>query len=470
MRARLAMVGVVVLLAAGCGSGGGGGGGGSNGDASSVVPTGALAFAAINTDFSSSQLTSAQAILDKFPIKDKALQSIRSQVAKAGIDLDALTSSVGPELDIAVITANGEQGAVGFTQPTDEQTFEAQLAKGSPPPVHEQIDGWTVFAQKQAFLDAVKNRSGNLADDPNFQAAMKTVPGEGDAIARAYVSTAGAQAALGQAAGTLGAAGSALGPAAQSKWIAAALTSQDAAFKLEVHAKARVSKSSSGSGLADKIPSGAIVALSLTGGVGALPASTTQQAAGLSKQVGFDVGALLDALHGPVIAYVRPGIPIPEVTIAAKPLRPVRAAKAVGQLIGKITKGAGKPVPTKVDGGTLLKVDLGSIAIYYGVASGYLVVSDSANAVAELNGSAGHLSDDSVFKEAKDGAGMPDSGQGFLYVDLKDAVPAVAGLAQLAGQKLPPSAQANLAPLRSLLVYGSRDGDLQSFVAYLKTS
>src|SRR5438128_69045 len=99
MRARLAMVGAVALLAAGCGSGGGGGGGGgSDGDASSIVPIGALAFVSINTDFGSAQLTSAQSILAKFPIEAKALQSIRSAVAKAGLDLDALTSSVGPEL------------------------------------------------------------------------------------------------------------------------------------------------------------------------------------------------------------------------------------------------------------------------------------------------------------------------------------------------------------------------------------
>jgi hypothetical protein len=297
------------------------------------------------------------------------------------------------------------------------------------------------------------------------------VPGAGDAIARAYVSTAGAQAALGQAAGSLGPAGSALGPAAQSKWLAAALTSQDDAFKLEVHAKTRTSKpGASGNGLVDAIPSGSIVAISLTGGVGELPASATQQANAMSRQLGLDVGALVGALNGPVVAYMRAGIPIPEITIAARPPHPEQAVKAVGQLIAKLAKGVGKPVPTKVDGGTLQKLDLGSIAIYYGVAAGRLVVTDSANALSELGGSAGHLTDDAVFKEAKDGAGLGDTSQGFLYVNLKDAVPAISGFAQLANQNLPPQVEANLKPLRSLLVFGSRDGDLQTFVAYVKTS
>ena len=91
---------------------------------------------------------------------------------------------------------------------------------------------------------------------------------------------------------------------------------------------------------------------------------------------------------------------------------------------------------TKVDGGTLEKVDLGSVALYYGVNGGKLVVTDSANALAEL-AERRHLTGDDVFKEAKDGAGMPDRGQGFLFVDLKDAVPASRGFAQLANQTLP---------------------------------
>jgi hypothetical protein len=127
-------------------------------------------------------------------------------------------------------------------------------------------------------------------------------------------------------------------------------------------------------------------------------------------------------------------------------------------------------VATPLQGGTLQKVDLGSVAIYYGTVKGRLVATDSANALAELNGSAGKLTDDGVFTEAKDGSGMPDVNEGFLFVDLKDAVPAIQGFAQLANETVPESVMANLRPLRSLLVYGSRDGDLQNLVVYLKTN
>lgn len=464
MHVRLALVLALAALGAGCG-----GGGKTAGEAASLVPADALAYVTIDTDLGSDQLKSASSILDKFPIKAKLLRQIRSSLAKDGADLDAIKSSLGPEVDVAVLNVNGRTEAVALTRPRDEKTFDAQLAKGSNPAVHAKVDGWTVFSDKQDAIDAVKSRKGSLGDDVAFQAAMKSVPG--DAIARAYASTGGLQAALGSAAGTLGAAGTALGSIAKAKWIAAALTSENGAFKLEVHMnRGGGSTPPAGSGLAGQIPSGSIVALSLTGGARAVPPSVKQQAAGLSSTLGFDLGGLLDAFSGPVIAYVKAGLPIPEVTIAAKPSRPARTAKAVAGLIARLAHGAAAPVRTPVEGGTLEKVDLGSIALYYGVSHGELVVTDSPNALTELRSSSGRLSDDSVFQEAKNGAGMPDTSQGFLYVDLKDAVPAIEGFAQLANQKVPPGIDANLRPLRSLLVYGARDGGLQSFVVYLKTS
>ena len=127
-------------------------------------------------------------------------------------------------------------------------------------------------------------------------------------------------------------------------------------------------------------------------------------------------------------------------------------------------------MPTKVDGGTLNKMDLGPISLYFGVNDGQLVVTDSSNALAELNGSVGRLSGDSVFKEAKDGAGMGDTSQGFLYLDIKDALPALSGFAQLANQKLPPAVENNLRPLRSALVFGATDSGIQTFVAFVKTT
>lgn len=466
MKVRLAALAVLAALAAGCG---GGGGGSSSGDAASVVPADAIAYATIDTDASSAQVSSALKILDKFPIKARAERQLRASITQSGVDFDALTSSAGSEVDIAVLKVNGQPKVVGFAKPSDEKAFDAQLDKSSTK--HTTMNGWTLFADEQAVLDAATaSRASSLADDAAYQAATKAVPADGDAIARFYASAAGTQTALGAAKNSLGSSAGSLGSLTAAKWIAGALTSQDGAVKLEVHAKAASTAASpAGTALADQIPSGSIVALALQGGGTVVPASAQQQLSALGQQLGIDLPGLVSALNGPVIAYVRPGIPLPEVTIAAKPTEPQRAATAVGALIARFAKGA-KGVPKPVEGGTLTKVDLGPVALYYGVNNGQLVVTDSPNALAELKGSVGRLSGDAVFKEAKDGAGMTDGGQGFLFLDIKDALPAVSGFAQLANQTLPPAVETNLRPLRSLLLFGSRAGDIQSFVMYVKTS
>jgi len=464
MRVRLAGVAVLAVLAAGCG----GGGSGSSSDAGSIVPTGALAFATIDTDASSAQVSSALKILHKFPIEPRAEQQLRASIKQSGVDFDALTSSAGSELDIAAINVNGQPQAVGLAKPNDEKAFDAQLDKTST--LHATMKGWTVFSDKQATLDAFKNQSSSsIADDATYQAAIKSLPS--DAVLRFYASPA-AESALLNAAKQQNLPSGSLGKLPTAQWFTGALTSQDGAFKLEVHSKAPSTQAlSKPNPLASKIPSGAIVALALNGGgaTKSLPAATQEQLSVIGQQLGVDLPALISVLDGPVIAYVRAGLPLPEVTIAALPAQPQNAAKAIGGLLGRFASGA-KAVPTKVDGGTLDKLDLGPVALYYGVNGGQLVVSDSSNAIAELNGSVGRLTGDAVFKEAKNGAGMPDSAQTFIYLDIKDALPALSGFAQLANQNLPPQVETNLRPLRSALLFGSSDNNVGSFVVYVKTS
>jgi hypothetical protein len=462
MRVRLAGVAVLAVLAAGCG----GGGSSSSSGADSIVPRDALAFASIDADTSSAQVSSALKILKKFPIEPQAERQLRASISQGGVDFNAITKSAGSEVDLAVLMVNGEPTPVGFAKPGDDNAFDTQLDKNQAK--HQKIDGWTVFADKQAAIDAVSNRKADLSDDAAYQAAIKSLPD--DAIARFYGSSAGEHAVVNAAKQNVPSAS--LGVLPQAQWLTGALTSQDGAFKLEVHTKSASTKALSKSNpLAGKIPSGAIVALALNGGgaTNTLPAATQEQLSVLGQQIGIDLPGLISVLNGPVIAYVRPGIPLPEVTIAARPARPANASSALGTLLARFASGAA-PVPTKVDGGTMNKLDLGPVALYYGVNDGQLVVTDSSNALAELNGSVGRLSGDGVFKEAKQGAGMTDTAQTFIFLDVKDALPALSGFAQLANQSLPPEVENNLRPLRSALLYGSSESTIGSFVVYVKTS
>jgi hypothetical protein len=462
---------LALAFAAGCGSSGGGGGGGSAPDAASIVPADALVYATVNTDTGSDQLDSAQKVLDKFPVKQKALAELEAQALKNGVNLDTIMASVGPVVDVAVLKTAATTGPVGFAKPSDEQTFDAQLKSLK----HTTVDGWTVFAQSQALLDAVTSRTANLADDSTYKDALPSIPGAADAIARVYSPGTALTTAAGLAGNALPGGLGNLTKDSKVAWITGALTSKDgASANLETHFKeTSTTGAAPGGSLADKIPSDVLVALSLSGGTAnALPAGTEQQLGTLTQQLGIDVSSLIGILQGPVIAYVKQGTPIPEVTLAAQPPDAVGASRAIGQLMTKLVlKNGGTIKKVTISGAELNTVDVGPIALYWGTYNGLLVVTDNPSALGTLkDGPSNKLLDDSTFKDTASAAGMPDQNQGFLYVDAKDALPMVEGLATIAGENIPADVQANLQPLKALLLYGSRDGAVQTAVVNVQTN
>ena len=458
---RRALLLLPLLALAACG----GGGGSAPSDAASLVPPTALAFVTVDTDFSSSQLKSAQSVLDKFPIKPQLLAQLKKSMRSSGVNPDALKSSVGSKVDIAVLNVGGETNAVGFAQPADEKQFEQQLASGGSKTLHERISGWTVFADKQQFLDAVKKGTGNLADEQSYKDAQSSLPS--DAIARAYISPA----AINQGVAMSGVGTSLPLNTKSAQWVTAALTSASGAMKLELHAKGVAQGATQhASALAAQIPSGAIVAASLVGGSKAVGGANQQALKQAQSFLPIDLSGIANVFGDETIAYVRAGLPIPEVTIATKPQDVQKALKTIGTLVSGLGPATSGRSTVTVDGVLLQKVDLGSVAIFYGAFDGELVITDSQNAVSELRSKSDKLTGDTIFKEAKDGAGMPDTGEGFLFVNMKDAVPAAEGLAQLANQTIPAQLDANLKPLRSLLLYGSKEGGVQSFVLFMQTS
>ena len=411
-------------------------------------------------------------MLDKFPIKQKLEAELLQEAAKNGVHFEQIVSTVGPVLDVAVLKTGTTTGVVGFAKPSDEQTFVGQLKNM----VHTTVSGWTVFAKSQALLDAVTSRKSSLGDDATYKAAIGSIPGTGDAIARIYAPGTALKTATSMA-GSSAAAGSlkSLAQGSTPDWITAALTSANgSSFKLELHVKQPSGAPTVGASLTDQIPSGVLAALSISGGsLKALPAGTETQLGSLTQSLGIDVEGLIGILNGPVVLYLKQGTPIPEVTIAAKPPDAVAAEQAVSGLIAKLLakEGGAAPTTTTVDGVQLKSVNIGPIALYWGTFGGELVVTDNQAAVSSLkDGPSSKLTDDSTFKDAADAAGLPDGNQGFLYVDLKDTLPMIEGIATLASQHLPASVEQNLAPLKTLLAYGDREGQVQSAVIELQTN
>jgi hypothetical protein len=411
---RLALLGVVAVVA-GCG------GPKPTSDAAELVPPNALSFVTLQTD-----LGSLPKVLNRFPVGPRALKAIRQNLK--------LKSTMGPQLDLAIFKA----GTVGFTQPADEQAFEASLG---PKQVHARIRGWTVFTENASLLHLVQHHKGKLSELPAYIEAMGRLPGA--AVARAYgakgaLAASGVHTSLPDLEGT-------------SKWTSAALVAHGDSLKLEVHTKGPTGpQQKSSTDLVSKIPADSVLAFGF-GGLGSAQ-SNLQQVAGV------DVQALVDALGGQAVGYVRPGLPFPDATIASQPKDPAKAVREIGRLITQLSKAKKPPGTTTVDGVTLHDAALGAIDIYYGTFDGLFVVSNSTGSIARLRSTGDRLKV----------PGLPDKTNGFLYLDVELALPAARVFAKLANQQIPADVDANLKPLKTLVAYGTREGDVQSIFVSLQ--
>jgi hypothetical protein len=474
VRATLRAIAILAatLAVAGCGGGGGEGSATGGESAASLVPATARAFVAIDTDFDSDQVKAADDVLKKFPGRDRALAAIRRAMSRSGVDPDALQRSAGPELDVALLGAGGDL-AVGFTQPSDEDEFIRILDSADNPPRHMEKDGWTIFSDSQAALDAVRDAEDKLADLQAYKDAIAQLPAE--ALAKGYASGVGIRSitAGGLGAGALG--GAAPGALKGARWASAALLAHDDGVEIEGYG------STGGGGaspyaatLTGDIPSGSVLALSFRNpgqALDQLGSAGTFVLPAIEQALGVSAAELRAALSGEGVLYVRPGTLIPEVALITKPADEQQALATVNRLAQHLAPPGAQATPTTVSGVPMQKLSLGAVGILYGVVDGKLMVTNSAAAVQFVNDGGGDtLEDDKTFQEARDAVGLPDETSGWVYLDFKDGVPLVEALAELAGEQLPAELTENLRPLRSAILYASRDGQIQTVNAFVATS
>src|SRR5262249_23941727 len=105
---------------------------------------------------------------------------------------------------------------------------------------------------------------------------------------------------------------------------------------------------------------------------------------------------------------------------------------------------------------------------FYAALDDEVVVTDSEAGITDLRSSGLKLKDDPTFTDAQKAAGMPSETSGFLYVDLKDSIPLVEGLAQLAGTSVSSDVDANLRPLQTLTLWGTSDNGKADLTAFLE--
>jgi len=471
----LGFLAALALIAAGCG----GGPAASSESGATFVRADALAYVSLDTDLGSSQWQQVNALSKKFPGRDLALSKIEGALAKQGLDFQRdVKPALGPEVDLAV-AAGATPKDVSYawlTQPADPAVFKSTVAKlgdkgssGEPTAYREVGDGWYALSGSQKEIDQVLAGDGKtLADDSTFNDALGKLPD--DALVKAYANGHEVGRLLEHVVQQSGAdyAGAAAG-LDKLDWLTAALTAEDDGVRVKGVVQGAGSETLLGSGdyistALGEAPADALAFLSFQGGKG-LASALGNAGAPLTMVLGMPLDELLGLFENETALYVRPGIGIPEITLVLDPSDTSAGLATLDKLAARIAVLTGGQV-----GGAAgeRSITIDGVTIHWGSANGKIVVTNAANGVSSYDASGEKLSDSADFKEARDAAGMPDSNGGMAYIDLKDAIPMILGLAGLSGSQPPPVLTENLRPLRSFLAWNEGSGDTRTFNLFLE--
>ena len=469
-------VATVGLTAAGCGGSSGGAAASDLGGAASVAPSDAIGFVALDTSITSAQWQAVDGLLKKFPAQGDLMTKLQQSFEKH-TQLNWTTDvqpALGSELDLIALpsgsTATKPQ-LVGLTQPADQAKLDALLPKLGQGLVSAQIGGWTAFSDSQAALDAVQSATAKLADNNTYRAATAKL--SADALVRAYANGTEAQQlldSLGSQAPSAGATG------VPFAWASADVVvsgdgvrvngySRDVSLVGVPNNRRPVPTAPYSSSLVDEIPSGAILVADFSIAQGQFEyGGASGPNSPLERLFGANTATLaseLDAiLGGETALYVRPGVPIPEITLVTQPTDTAAATSALGDVIKALKQAAG--------GASAGGFNIGSIPIVHAIAGGQLVVSTSQQGIADFQSAGPKLSSDPSFKTAEQVSNMPDQTTGFLYVNLASALPLLEAIGPLLGLNLPSTLQTDAGALRTLTAYGTRNGDEAGFTLFLQ--
>jgi hypothetical protein len=420
---------------------------------------------AIDSDLGSSQWQTVNELANKFPDKQKAIDSIKQQLSENGLDWERdLEPALGPELNVVMLDLEHPEETVALAQPKDEGAFERAVKKGNAADpsnklVFKQFHGWTVISDKQAAIDAFIQASDSakrtLSEDKTFSNAMAKA---GDGIFRAYVNGAQVMAAARKFMGPD--AGPYFKKLGTLDWLLMTLRakSDGIAWDTTVHgtpgkAFKNVAAHGTDGSLQKLVPKEALLYLAfhgskgMLGGLGDNPILQQFGAKGLDDAF-RQLGTILE---GENAFYVRAAgaKDVPEVTFIASPRGGVDGTAALDRILKRFAKElGGRPQRTTIAGVSARAIGVGPIAVRYANVKGKLIVTDLPSGIVFAQRGGKSLTHSQEYQDAA--SGVPASPQVVLYVDIHSTIPA---LRRLGNMQIPADVARNLKPLRSAVEY-----------------
>ncbi|HXV03260.1 MAG TPA: hypothetical protein VFP24_06785 [Gaiellaceae bacterium] len=456
-------VAVVVALAsltvalAGCGSADVGSGPPSS---AGSLTAGALVYWQTVSDPGSAQWQRVDDLLGRFPDGDKWIAELKRKLADEGVSWEQdVKPALGDVVDVAVYpsASGGSPAVVALTNSPDRDKLRALVDKlnakdGGKQVVMRNVGDWAAISDKESSLDAaLKGTSGrSLADDDAFKSGMAKLPD--DALTRIYADPA----QLVEQAGSMEPqAKQALSMFGLDKldfagaWAKAKNEGAELAFSLSGEGAEKLLGATDeySSALLDKVPADAFAFYTLRGDglrqqLQQLESSPLL-AMGLrqfEREYGIDADEVASLFEGETAIYLRKGSPIPEITILFDSDDPAQAKATVDRLV------------------RVVEPHLEGVQLTTGVVGNVVVLSTARGAIRDLENPTETLGDSPRFKDALEAGGAPDQYTGLLYVDLQDAIDVILGYAGASGEQVPAEVSRNLAPLKTLVAYGAKDG------------
>ena len=472
-KAALVLAAAALLLpVAGCGESSSPGAAGA-----AVAPAASQVFVSLDTSFDSSNWEAGRQLLEKFPDGDHAVAWLTDELGSEGVDLEDVEQALGPETDVVGLDMSDHRDRmVVLTQPDDRAKLESLLAKSHDPLVSREIDGWTAVSDNDANLDELERLRGDGSLD-GVDSYQQVTGDLGDApLGQVYVAPSALvsheQSFLKPLLGN------------EAPALAFSVTPEDDG----IHVEGALNPASGDffsdefkAELPSSVPGGVLLyagTSDLDRQLGALRDALGAAAPDFDRDLAraeAEIGVSLDEDVFPLFAgesalYVRPGFPAPEVTILTEVDDEQGAVSVMDKLAKEVTEyyGTAELRSVETSGVQAKQLTINKLfSIYYAAFDGRLVITTSAQGIADLRSDGERLSDDEAFTNATEAAGMPDETTGFVYVDLNKALPAVLGLAGFAGVDTPQWLQRNLEPLHALVLYGTREDDTARFQGLL---
>ncbi|MDP9492312.1 MAG: DUF3352 domain-containing protein [Actinomycetota bacterium] len=484
MRAAwITLLATLAFVAAGCGGEDVGAGRASGAE---ILRAGALVYWELESDPGSDQWKQVEELLGRFPDGDKWIADLKKELeSEEGVTWEGdVKPALGDQVAVAVYAKSMEDVSfVGLTNPEDPEKTVALVKKldegeaEGGPTFSRVVDDWVVISDKQASIDASLNGEGgqSLADAEGFKNGMAELPE--DALSRVYFDPAAAIEAFGDADANTAKAlrmfgldnlefAGAWAKARDDGVELAGAVRGEGADKLLGTGKSYASK------FLERVPADAFAFYSIQGG------GLTQQFEALRSnplfsmglrqaeaELGMKIDEIVRLFEGEVAFYAAPGAPIPALTLLLESDDPAQARQSAERLL-EILARRGEGVIEEDGGVTTANFD--GFTVNLASLEDALVLTTSKRAIDELGSSGEKLADSDRFKKALDAAGAPDEYTGLLYTDLAEAVELAMGYADAAEANVPPAVSNNLKPLRSLVVYGEKDGDLASSLIFLE--